>query len=325
MKPISARAALIFSIWILSALGCQPAFAETEFVEEPEISSQLKLPIVEWKNNSIKTNGVILAIPGLTLHSKTYDTTARFLANKGYPTYGLDLRGMGKWRTQPKKFEGKSTMDFKLSKADAVRTLRVLNETYPDVPIFCLGESYGATLCAYIAEKEPELIDGIIVSSFCDKRLWKHPMWRMIPDAVRGFSMPFIPCSLTPYTSKFLSPDPVVTRIYLEDPLIVRKITAPRLVKTLAENKRVSKKLGEIPQTVSVLVLSGGKDGTKNPEARPEVVKAIHTSLQFKSLRKQGHLLLECQPKMNSETAAVLEHWLSAQSAKKVANQDLTH
>ncbi len=324
MKPVSAKAALIFSLWMLAATGCQPVSAETELDEQPQISRELKLPIVEWRNKEVKTAGVVLAIHGLTLHSKTFDTTARFLADKGYPTYGIDLRGMGRWLTEPEKFDGKKTMDFSLSKSDTVRTLRVLNETYPNVPIFCMGESYGATLSAYVAEKEPELLDGIIVSSFCDKRLWKHPMWRMIPDAVRGFGLPFMACSLTPYTSKLLSPDSRITQAYLEDPLIVRKITAPRLVKTLAENKRVSRRLDEIPQKISVLVLSGGKDGTKSPESMPKVMKKIKTSMEFKSLRKQGHLLLECQPKMNSDTAAVLQKWLDAQSSKQVATHQMS-
>lgn len=321
MRLVSAKVALMLSIlqFAVPILASLPALAQVELVDEPEIAGVLKLPIIKWEDKDVRTDGVILALHGLTLHAKTFDTTARFLSSKGYPTYAIDLRGMGKWLTEPDRFEGKRTMDFSLCKSDVIRTLRSLRETYPDKPIFCMGESYGATLSAYVATKEPALVDGIILSSFCDKRLWKHPMFQMIPDMVRGFSMPFIAVSLRPYTSKLLSPDPLVTQAYLQDPLIIRRITATRLVKTLVENKRVIHKLSEIQ--VPTLVLSGGKDGTRQRDVMPKILKKIcFHQLQFHSMRKQGHLLLECQPKMHRETAATLEQWLVTESSKQMAH-----
>jgi len=319
MRLFSTKLVLMLALIQLATIAGLPVNAQAELIDEPELASELKLPIVEWHDEKAATAGVILAIPGLTLHSKAFDTTARFLSSKGYPTYAIDLRGMGKWRTEPDNYPGKSTMDFSLSKADVVQTLQSLKETYPDKPIFCMGESYGATLCAYVAIKKPELVNGIIVSSFCDKRLWKHPMLRMIPDLVRGVLLPFVPWSLTPYTSKLLSPDPAVTQAYLHDPEIVRSISLTRMVKTLVENKRVSRRLSEI-QT-PILVLSGGKDGTRQPESMPKFLNAISPQqLQFRSLAKQGHLLLECQPKMNVETAATLEKWLTSETSKQIAS-----
>lgn len=307
------------SALLLFAFAGMPAFAEVQLNEQPEVASELGLPMVKWEDPTVKPAAIILAIHGITLHSKTFETTARFLAGKGYTTYAIDLRGMGKWRTEPDCFEGKSTMDFSRSKADVIKTIRALREEHPGKPIFLMGESYGSTLSAHVAIKEPTLVNGIILSSFCDKRLWKHPMWRMIPDAIRGFSMPFISVSLRPYTSKLLSPDPLVTRLYLEDKEIVGGITATRLVKILIENKRVIHRIKSIQ--VPVLALNGGKDGTRQPEVMPEQLRkfAPH-QLQYYSLRKQGHLLLECQPKMNSDTAATLERWLTEQTAKQVAS-----
>jgi alpha-beta hydrolase superfamily lysophospholipase len=320
MRLARAKLALIAGIVHLSTIACLPASAGVEVVEQADLGKQLRLPIMEWHDAGVPTNGVILALHGLTLHSTTFDTTARFLSSRGYRTYGLDFRGMGRWQTEPEKFHGKSTMDFSLCKSDVIRTLKRLNEMYPDKPIFCMGESYGATLSAYVAEKEPALVDGIIVSSFCDKRLWKHPMLRMIPDAVRGFGIPFVAVSLRPYTSKLLSTDPLVTQRYLEDPLIVKAITAPRLVKTLADNKRISRRINKIQ--VPILVLSGGKDGTKQPEPMPKFLRKINPDqLQYRSLAKQGHLLLECQPKMHPDTAAVLQAWLKKETSQQIATQ----
>lgn len=321
MRLFSAKIVLILAILQIATCACLPAVAQVELVEEPEIASKLKLPIVKWEDKNAKTAGIVLAIHGLTLHSKTFDTTARFLSSKGYPTYAIDLRGMGKWRTDPDRFEGKRTMDYSLSKSDVIRTLQALNEMYPDKPIFCMGESYGSTLSAYVAIKKPELIDGIILSSFCDKRLWKHPRLRMLPDFVRGASLPFVAVSLRPYTSRVLSPDPIITQAYLQDSLIVPGITFPRLVKTLGENKRVKRDLSKIQ--VPVLVLSGGKDGTRQPDVMPKFLRKISSQhLQFRSMPKQGHLLLECQPKMNRDTAATLEKWLNAETSKQIASRN---
>lgn len=318
VRKLLVAAAVLVSVSVPLA-----ANAAAEYQSETEIGKKLNLPIVKWEDQSRTTNAIIVAVHGITLYSETLERPARHLAEQGYPVYALDLRGFGKWVDQPQKYGGDSEISFSHSKADLIKTLTQLRISHPNMPIFLVGESFGANMGISLASSDPHLIDGVIGTAPCYKA-WLHPSFRWIPDTVKGVLKPSRQMELEPYVKSTLAADPEVTKAYLADPRIAHYLSPKRLIKTQLENRKGWKEVGKIPKTMPIMLIAGKNDLLYKAKSLEKKVKEFGSdNVSLHILPEQGHLLLECQRQLDPRVVTLLDSWLATQSSKTLASKGI--
>jgi alpha-beta hydrolase superfamily lysophospholipase len=304
---------LVASAIFASLTFGQQVLAEPVQIENSTVGQELKLPVMEWKDDSAPTKAIIFGIHGATLYSATFNDTARHLAAEGYPVYGLDMRGFGRWQHENDKFGGDSLIHYTQSKEDMSEVLGMLRRIYPKQKIICMGESLGSNMALWLLSNKPELVDGAILSSPCIRKAM-HPSPRLAVDFLKGWHAPYKPYDLEPHIAPYLSEDPTVTEHYLKDPMINRKMSAADLIKSMRTNSDALKGAEKMPEDMPLLVVAGGKDQIYKASAIGPFMKTVGSQKQtiFISPDK-GHLLLETthtDPKILSE----IDNWLAKQT-----------
>jgi alpha-beta hydrolase superfamily lysophospholipase len=287
------------------------------------IAQQLHLPVYCWSPDSSPPKAVIFAIHGATLHGRVFDSLAKHLASEGYLFYAIDLRGFGSWRTDATKYGGDSQIHYTQSMHDLVEVLTKLHRDYPSLKTYCLGESLGANLALWLGAYHADIIDGIIISSPCVKAEL-HPSARMAIDFAKGFIDPYEGRSMTPYIKPYISEDKRVTRTYLADPLITKKLSPADLIKSIKTNENTLKDIKNIPSYMPILVLAGGKDKIYDAKALPGMVSQMGSKRSTIDVEKtKGHLLLETDY-LDSEILAQIDKWLAENTSEKTQTSQTT-
>ena len=241
-------ASLVAASLLLSTSSTLPSLADVECIENTEVGKSLNLPLYQWRDQSVPTKAVIFAIHGATLYAKRFDTAARHFAEEGYPVYALDLRGYGRWRTEGDSFaKGDKFIHYTMSEDDIVQVLTKIRQTEPNTKIYCLGESLGANLVAWIGSDRPELTDGLIMISPCVKSVL-HAGPPEIMAFIKGLINNNRRMCLTPYIRPYLSEDKVATDEYLNDPNIFHIMTPVELVKSIKTNTIALQNVDKIPE-----------------------------------------------------------------------------
>lgn len=255
-----------------------------------------------------------------------YDPKAKKLSFQGrYPVYGIDLRGFGKWIEQPAEYHDDGKIDFKKSEADILRTLETLRQYHPNKPIFCLGESFGANMAIKLSSTHPHLIDGVIATAPSGK-LWLHPSFSWISDAMKLAIKPLSPIKLTPYIKSTLSSDPEVTKAYIADSRICHYLSLKRLIKTSLQNRRYLNDIENVPKDMPILLIAGEEDKLFKTKSLPALFRKVGSQrLDLKILPGLGHLLIECQTRLDSRIASLVDNWLAEQSKPTSASTDNDH
>lgn len=321
IRRIILLGAILLGVFLTSL----PVLAAAEYSSHTEIADSLNLPIVRWADKSRTTTGIILAIHGVTLYSETMDTTARHIAEQGYPVYGIDLRGFGKWIEQPARYNDDGKIDYKKSEEDVVRTLEALRRNHPNKPIFCLGESFGANMAIKLSATHPHLIDGVIATAPCGN-LWLHPSFNWIADAVKLAIRPLGPIKLTPYIKSTLSSDPEITKAYIADPRIHHYLSLKRLIKTNLQNQSNLSDIENIPKNMPILLIAGKDDKLFKTKLLPAKLRKVGSQrVDLHILPGLGHLLLECQTQLDPRIRCLIDTWLAEQSKPTSASTDNDH
>ncbi|MBX3077578.1 alpha/beta fold hydrolase [Candidatus Obscuribacterales bacterium] len=294
------------------AVSHQSASAEPVRDDNASLGKELRLPIYYWNDSAVKTKGVILAIHGVTLHARRFDSVAMKLAADGYPVYALDLRGFGAWRKDNEKFNGDDKIHYTQSQGDIVDVLSTLKKMYSDVPLYMMGESLGANLSVWVASTHPDLVDGIILSSPCVKRIVRLNK-RVLIDSTKSFFHPYKPFGLEAHIKPYLSEDPRVTEEYLQDPYIDMDLSAADLIKSVKTNTLAIANTKSIPEDMPILMLAGEQDKIYKAKAIPKFAKNIPSHDQtIYIFENKGHLLLE-HNFVEPDVIARMENWLAEQ------------
>lgn len=296
-----------------------PCVANAEAVREddPSLGKELNLPICKWQHPAVQPKGIILALHGVTLHAKRFETVGKKLAANGYPVYALDLRGFGRWRTENEKFNGDNKIHYTQSQDDLVRVLTEMRKKYPETPIYLMGESLGANLSVWAASTHSDLIDGIILSSPCVKRIIRlNP--RVMLDATKGLFKPYSEFGLEPHIKPYLSEDPRVTEEYLADPVIDKEMSPADLIKSVKTNVIALAQSDKIPEDMPILMLVGEQDRIYKAKAIPKFAKKIPSKEQtIYVFENKGHLLLE-HNYVQPDVLAKLDEWLEGRHKRKL-------
>lgn len=317
---MAKRKKLSTALSILVAAGLsvavQAASAEPTRDNDASLGKELKLPIYYWNDESVKRKGVILAVHGVTLHARRFDSVAMKLAADGYSVYALDLRGYGRWRKENEKFNGDNKIHYTQSQGDIVEVLTALKKMYSDIPVYMMGESLGANLSVWVASTHPDLVDGVILSSPCVKRIVRLN-GRVIVDSTKAFFRPYKPFGLEAHIKPYLSEDPRVTEEYLKDPDIDLDLSPADLIKSVKTNTLAIAHTKKIPEDMPILMLAGEQDKIYKAKAIPKFAKAIPSREQtIYMFENKGHLLLE-HNFVEPDVFARMENWLDEQNKRE--------
>ncbi|MBM7571040.1 alpha/beta fold hydrolase [Aquibacillus albus] len=119
----------------------------------------------KWEDSSLEPKGLIQIAHGMVDHINRYDNFATYFAKKGYIVYGNDHRGHGKTGQKYDTIGFSSNENgFERMSEDLVEITQNITNSYPTLPIFLLGHSFGSFLVRYYIQSHSEMLAGVILS-----------------------------------------------------------------------------------------------------------------------------------------------------------------
>jgi alpha-beta hydrolase superfamily lysophospholipase len=203
---------------------------------------------------------VLLFVHGLAEHSGRYLNPVRHFVARGWTCFGFDYRGHGK--SPGPRVHVSSFDEFLDDLAEGHRLARI---RHPDHKIYLVGHSQGGLLSLLYAEKNPDHLDGVVVSS---PFLGIHPDSKPSPVVMGAskFISRFTPRMMFSKVANpaYLSRDPEVERNYVADPLVSDKVSA-RWVTEVIDAQRTALAEASL-MTIPALVMQAGDDRLVDPE-----------------------------------------------------------
>lgn len=306
-----------------------PAANETQ--SQPELPNQVSpnqallsgqvcanLPIRVWASKDARPNAIVVAVHGLTQHSGTFETFANRLTALGYTFVALDQRGHGKWyHTNAWPEEGKYT-NFEGSTNDLICLMQEIQNKFPTIPVYCLGESVGSAIAINAVELRPDLVDGLIlVSAGTTPRLYAPLM--VANDFIKGIQALHKQMDVTRYIMRYSSNDKRICLGMVTDPLSRQTLNPIEILKTRFFLAQALSKAKRIPPDMPVMLLTGGQDGIVDPKSTREIYDNLKSSdKKMVWLPECGHVLLGTTFLSDSVVNAI-SGWLSQEAL--LANQ----
>ena len=288
-----------------------PGLATSTYEEQSDLGLRLNIPVHQWTDHDVPAKGIVVCQQGLIFSGRSYSALARHLNQMGYIVYANDMRGFGGWRRLGHTFNGDNDVHYGQSKDDLTDMLKALRDMHCDLPIFCIGESFGANLAVWEASSNPELVDGVIAAS-AGSMVHIHPRIVWVKTLVQGLSGPYKnEINLEPYVKPILSEDKNLTHDLLHSPECVTKMSVANLIKAAVTNRRSIREIAKIPADMPLLFLNGQKD-------RVEVTSALHKLLRRVGSKdvtqivfpRKGHMFLEGE-KLDPVVVARLDKWIT--------------
>lgn len=278
-----------------------------------------KLHLYRWLDTGAILNApcenpsfIFIAIHGLMMHGKTFDSLARALVERGGMVVAPDIRGFGKYYfnkgNEPREVDYKGTLD------DLVWLLEKLSATFSETPIFCLGESLGAHMARRLAGMHPDMVRGLILSSPCIRPrmvsvpLLPHTLKEMLSVGLN----PRKELDLAPFARRFLGKEKERLESYLADPMSRKSLEASELLKSVLIVSACN--LMSISPKVPVLVLKGKHDCVCKEKSTEKFLESMRTrEISICELPDCGHLILEGGPgeDLNPGALKAIEDWLA--------------
>lgn len=216
----------------------------------------------------------VALIHGVAEHSGRYAHVMKYLADRGFACYALDLRGLG--RSEGVRGHTDRWEDLI---GDVVDFTRVVKGALPGKPVFLLGHSMGGLLVLSAGIHQPKLCDGIVASSPLLRLKVQVPGWKRGLAKVVGSITPRlamdngIPC-------EDVSRDPAVVGAYRIDPLRYSKVTARFYLELTRGIREAAEGAGRM--RLPFLIAQAGADKLVDPEAgRMFVDRAASTDKNF--------------------------------------------
>lgn len=249
-------------------------------VDNIEIYGKCWLPTVE------PPKAIIALVHGFGEHIQRYEHVAQFFTNNDYAFIGYDQRGHGKTKGKRGVVPSYSDVLYNVSEFIAL-----IQNKFPDVPIFIYGHSMGGNITtSFLLKEQPKSLKGAIITSpwlrlANDPPAWQENIGKFIGGIIKGF---VIPSKLDP---THLSTDLSVGEAYMKDPLVHNKICTALYfgVKDAGEwNIENAVKL-----SVPTLLMHGDDDNITSFNASKEFANKVSKELiQFKGwdgLRHEMH------------------------------------
>jgi acylglycerol lipase len=208
---------------------------------------------IYWQSwqDTVPMRAVVVISHGAGEHSGRYRRVAVQLAAIGYPVYALDHRGHG-------HSGGRRALVDRLDNAAADLDLLIdlARREHPDVPLFLLGHSLGATIALRYALGHQDKLNGLILSGALAVI---DPPPTPVRLAARALSamIPWMPAlGVDPAT---VSRDPAEVEAYRTDPLVHHgKLPVRTVAEIAAATEAFPGQVGSL--TLPLLLVHGSED-----------------------------------------------------------------
>lgn len=143
---------------VATSPGTPPSSASPHITEHIFVSfDNTALPLRVWlPADEIK--GVIISLHGFNDYSNFIKDAASFFNKRNLALYAYDQRGFGKTTTRGRWSGWQAMTD------DLAAFVAVINQVYPDTPVYILGDSMGgAVAIVTMAQSNPPDVDGVIL------------------------------------------------------------------------------------------------------------------------------------------------------------------
>ena len=217
----------------------------------------------------------MIVVHGLGEHSGRYLNVVNYFCPRGFAVYGYDHRGFGK-STGTRAYTD-SIEDF-LDDLDAF--LRQIREKMPPMPLVVVGHSMGGLIVLRWAATRDPVVDAVVSSGAALEVSTPVPGAKLLAAKVFSKIAPKLSMA-NEVDPAALSHDPAVVQAYVDDPLVIRKITA-RLAHEIIRS--MGETLGQAARVrVPLLLLHGEADqilaasgSRKFHDAMPGAAKGLH-------------------------------------------------
>ena len=196
---------------------------------------------------------VFLLVHGLGAHTARWDFLAGHFAARGFPSYGIELRGFGRTPERPRGHVD----SFAVYEKDILALRRLIGTEHPGRKVFLLGESLGGLIAFNLAARCPGEFAGQILIAPAFKNGMKFPLSAYFTLTTRLFVQPrrTVP---VPFTSAMCTRDPEYRAVMDASPDELREASLKLLMSSMSEQRRARK---AAPATaVPVLFLAPGDD-----------------------------------------------------------------
>jgi len=268
----------------------------------------LDLPVYAWLPADDHPRAIILALHGGCMSGRSFKHLGYRLTREGYAVVSLDLRGYGKWREGFGRKKDRN-FDYGRSRQDVTTVLQHINTSYPEVPVFCIGESLGTSMTAVATNENPGMIDGaIMTSTYANASFFLYP--EMLGTLWNFLKRPWKELDITPYLVRRLSHDRLLAIEQVNEPDSRNEQSLAQLMRSFCINRKGRIEATKISEDIPVLFIHGKLDRL----CRPDMTRALYESVpskdkEFVMVEDQGHLIVET-PSIKPEVLDTLTNWL---------------
>ena len=241
----------------------------------------------------------VLLLHGITEHSGRYEHVGRFLAERGFETVAIDLRGFG--QSGGRRAYVDSFDDYFDDVEDQMAELRALG-----LPLVLLGHSMGGLIALSYALSARPGPDLLALSAPALGANIPAPLRALTPVLAR--LAPRLPVP-SPIRGEMLATDPAVGEDYFADPLVVRVATPGLGRALLRQMKWANENLARL--AIATYVMHGADDPLVPPRAtRPlgdldNVTRRLYPALRHEIFNEplQRTILQELVDWLNEQLA----------------------
>jgi len=221
----------------------------------------------DWACSHAKA--VIILVHGLGAYSGRFFELGRFLAEKGFKPYAIELSGAG----ESPAVKGHIN-NFKIYTEELLSLAGYIRNRHPGKKIFILGESLGGLISMDFLNHYQDKISGAILISPAIGDKLNFSILKRICIFICSIFRPKTYFNAN-FNAEMLTRDPLMADKINKDPLEVRKFTAKFFISSLKTLIYVNKDPSKI--TLPILMLLAGKDTMISSEAAAKYFGRTHS------------------------------------------------
>ncbi len=246
------------------------------------------------------SSAVILIVHGINDHKGRYVLLQEDLAEAGYTSFALDLRGFG--LSEGKRTDVARYQDYH---DDITAMLEVIRKECPNETVFLLGHSLGGLISTTFCIDHPNRVDALVLSS----PAFEVPSLPFYLEMLAFLFYYLMPTAAVSYPSLHhkRSHDPAIANAVAKDPLIVEQAT-PRFYKQFKEMKAYCQEYADHLE-LPTLILQAGDDHTVCPEGARAVYERLENPKK-KLIWYDGYYHEVFHEMARTKVVVDLIHWL---------------
>lgn len=217
-----------------------------------------------------RPEAVIIFVHGLGDHSGRFASVAQVFCRAKFSVIGFDALGHGK--------TGGAMPSFDVLTKDLIKVIRLARSQYT-APVLLFGQSLGGGVVLHHGVSGDEPVDAIVAGSPLLRPAFKPPAWKLLIGRTLGKLWPTLTLrtGLNPHN---LTSDPEEVSRYLNDPLILRYVSAALGISMLEAGENTLLRASQL--ATPTLIIHGTDDRITSAQASREFAQRAGSICEIK-------------------------------------------